>query len=116
MLVPVSLTDDSSGALFQVARPPRRIQIMKRHKPVLHVHTGPHFEGAAHQHTHLTGADFGKQLFLPRFGIGLMDKSNLLPGNTSCHQFLPDVIVDGELRFRRIVLNSTCDSMKFRII
>ena len=102
-LVSVSLTDDSAGALFQVARPPRRVQIMKRHKPVLHVHAGPHFEGAAHQHTHLTGADFCKQLFLPCLGIGLMDKSNLFSRNASCHQFLPDVIVDGELRFRRDV-------------
>ena len=116
LLVPVSLTDDSSGALFQVARPPRRIQIMKRHKPVLHVHAGPHFEGAAHQHTHLTGTDFGKQFFLPCLGIGLMDKGDLFSRNASCHQFLPDVIVDGELRFRRVVLNSTCDSMKLRII
>lgn len=67
-LVHVSLTDDSSGALFQIARTPRCVQIMERHKAVLDIHTCAHFEGAAHQYAHLTGADLGKQ-FLFRASV-----------------------------------------------
>ena len=56
LLIAVALPDDAPAALLQIARPPRAVEVMERHKPVLHVHTGSHFEGAAHEHPHLTGS------------------------------------------------------------
>ena len=75
-----------------IARPPRAFEVMERHKPVLHVHTGSHFEGAAHEHPHLTGADFCKQLFLPRLGVRLVDECDLLAGDSSGDELFPDVV------------------------
>ena len=51
---------------------------MERHKPILHIGASAHFGGAAQQDTHLAGADLGEQLLFPDFGIGLMDKGDLL--------------------------------------
>ena len=55
-LVAVALPDDAPAALLQIARPPRAVEVVERHKPVLHVHARAHFEGAAHEDAHLTGA------------------------------------------------------------
>ena len=65
---------------------------MERHKPVLHVHTGSHFEGAAHEHPHLTRAHLCKQLLLPRLGVGFMDKGDLLAGDSSGDELFTDVV------------------------
>ena len=91
--VAVALPDDAPAALLQISRPPRAVEVVERDEPVLHVHTGSHFEGTAHEHTHLTGAHLCKQFCLFGFGICLMDKSNLLTGDSLCHQFFPDIIV-----------------------
>ena len=99
-LVHVSLTDDSSGALFQIARPPRCIQIVECHKAVLYIHTCAHFEGTAHQYAHLTGADLSKQFLFPRFCIRLMNEGDLLAGNPSGNQLFADVVIDSKLRLR----------------
>ena len=56
LLVAVALPDDAPAALLQIARPPRAVEVVERHKPVLHVHARAHFEGAAHEDAHLTGA------------------------------------------------------------
>ena len=56
LLVAVALPDDAPAALLQITRPPRAVEVVERHEPVLHVHARAHFEGAAHEHTHLTGA------------------------------------------------------------
>ena len=54
--VAVALPDDAPAALLQIARPPWAVEVVERHEPVLHVHARAHFEGAAHEHPHLTGA------------------------------------------------------------
>ena len=50
-----------------------------------------------HEHTHLTGAHFCKQLLLSDFRIRLMDECDLLPrGDPSGNELFPDVVVDGK--------------------
>lgn len=100
--VAVALPDDAPAALLQIARPPRAVEVVERHEPVLHVHARAHLEGAAHEHTHLTGAHLCKQLLLSDFRIRLMDECDLLAGDSSGNELFPDVVVDGKgwlLRF-----------------
>ena len=92
LLIAVALPDDAPAALLQIARPPRAVEVVERHEPVLHVHTRAHFEGAAHEHTHLTGAHLCKQLLLPRLGVGFMDECDLLAGDSSGDELFPDVV------------------------
>ena len=103
-LVAVALTDDAPAALLQITRPPRTVEVMERHEPVLHVHARAHFEGAAHEHTHLTGADFCKQLLLPRLGVGFMDERDLLAGDSSGDELFTDVVIYREAGFVGVFL------------
>ena len=90
---------------------------MERHEPVLHIHTRAHFEGAAHEHTHLTGADFCKQLLLPRLGVGFVDKGDLLAGDSSGDELFPDVVVNRERRFFGCILpNDSFQRVKLRAV
>ena len=115
--VAVALTDDAPAALLQIARPPRAVEVMERHKPVLHVHTGSHFEGTAHEHTHLTGAHLCKQLLLPRLGVGFVDKCDLLAGDSSGDELFTDVVVNRERRFFGCILpNDSFQRVKLRAV
>ena len=90
---------------------------MERHEPVLHVHTRAHFEGASHEHTHLTGAHLCKQLLLPRLGVGFMDKCDLLAGDSSGNELFPDVVVNRERRFFGCILpNDSFQRVKLRAV
>jgi len=118
LLVAVALPDDAPAALFQISRPPRAVQVVKRHEPVLHVHARAHLEGAAHEHTHLTGADFCKQLLLSRFGVRFMDERDLLPRNPTGDELFPDVVVDGKGRIFRFGfrVNGSFQRVKLRAV
>ncbi|EQG52063.1 hypothetical protein QIW_3910, partial [Clostridioides difficile DA00134] len=61
---------------------------MKCHQTVLHVGACAHLGGAAHKYTHLTGTNFGEQLFFPYFGVGFMDKSDLVGRHPLGNEFL----------------------------
>ena len=91
---------------------------MKRHEPVLHVHARAHFEGAAHEHPHLTGADFCKQLLLSDFRIRLMDECDLLAGDSSGNELFTDVVVDGKGRLLRFGfrVNGSLQRVKLRAV
>ncbi|MPM33409.1 hypothetical protein SDC9_79984 [bioreactor metagenome] len=101
LLVPVALPDDTPLALFQIAGPPRAIQVMERHKPILHVGARAHLESAAKKHAHLAGAHLGKQLLFTHIRVGRVNKRNLLGGNASRKEFLPDILIHGKHRFIR---------------
>ena len=118
LLVAVALTDDAPAALLQIARPPRAVEVVERHKPVLHVHTRAHFEGTAHEHTHLTGAHLCKQLLLSDFRIRLMDECNLLAGDSSGDELFPDVVVDSKGRLLRpgFRVNGSLQRVKLRAV
>ena len=116
--VAVALPDDAPAALLQISRPPRAVEVVERHKPVLHVHARAHFEGAAHEHTHLTGAHLCKQLLLSDFRIRLMDECDLLAGDSSGDELFTDVVVDGKgwlLRFGFRV-NGSLQRVKLRAV
>ena len=89
----VSLTDDTAIALRHIRRPPAHIQVMDGNQPILHIRPCPHFLGTAQKHTHLTGADFGKEFFLFCFRIRVMDESDLCFRNPPGCQLGFDVIV-----------------------
>ena len=117
LLVAVALTDDAPAALLQIARPPRAVEVVERDEPVLHVHTRAHLEGAAHEHTHLTGAHLCKQLLLPRFGVGFMDECDLLAGDSSGNELFPDVVIYREAGFVGCILpNDSFQRVKLRAV
>ena len=92
----VALALDPPFSLCQISGPPGAVQIMEGNKAVLHVGPGPHFLGAANKNADLPLAGFGEQLLFADFGIGFMDKSNLLRWDTANNQLLLDIIVDGK--------------------
>ena len=118
LLIAVALTDDAPAALLQISRPPRAVEVVERHKPVLHVHARAHFEGAAHEHTHLTGAHLCKQLLLSDFRIRLMDECDLLAGDSSGDELFTDVVVDGKGRLLRpgFRVNGSLQRVKLRAV
>ena len=116
-LVAVALPDDAPAALLQIARLPRAVEVVERHKPVLHVHTRAHFEGASHEHTHLAGAHLCKQLLLPCLGVRLVDECDLLAGDTTGDELFPDVVVYREAGFVRVFLvDQPLDGVKLRAV
>ena len=115
-LVLVALAFNSAFPLGQVAGPPGAVQVMQRHKPVLHVGPGSHLLCTAEQNAHLTGTDFGEQLFFPHLGVGLMNECDLLGGHPLGNEFLPNVLIDGEGRFRFVQRHCLLQRMKRGIV
>ena len=60
LFVAVSLSDDTAVALSHITGFPADIQMMNRHKPVLHIGACTHFCSAAQQNPHIAGAHFGE--------------------------------------------------------
>ena len=112
----VALALDAALTLGKVSRPPRAVQVMECHKPVLHIGASAHLSGAAQQDTHLAGADLGEQLLFPHFGVGLMDKGNLIGGHSLGDELLPDVLVDGKDRLRFVQRHSLLQRMKRGVV
>ena len=70
---------------------------MHRHKPGLHVGACSHFRRTSEQNPHITGAHFGEQRRLFCFGIGVVDKINLVFRHTGGDQLFANIIVDIEI-------------------
>ena len=116
-LVAVALTDDAAATLLQITGTPRAVEIVERNELVLDVHTSAHLEGAAHEHTHLTGAYFRKKLLLPHLGIGFMDERDLLTRDTAGNELFPDVVINRERRFFGCILsNGSFQRVKLRTV
>ena len=95
----VALALDTALALGEVSGSPRTIQIMKCHQTVLHIGACAHLGSAAHKYTHLTGTNFGEQLLFPHFGIGFMDKSDLVGRHPLDNEFLTNIVIYRKCRF-----------------
>ena len=89
----VALALDTALTLGKISRSPRAVQVMQRHKTVLHIGACAHFGGAAQQDAHLSSADPGKQFFLLHLSLGFVDKSNLLGGHSLGDELLADVLI-----------------------
>ena len=63
----ITLTLDAPFALFQIAGTPGTIQIVQGNQSILHVGSGSHFGGAAHQDAYFSFPDFAEQRFLFHF-------------------------------------------------
>ena len=90
----VALPHNAPRSLLQIARPPRRIQIMQSDQSVLNIGACAKFLCAAKQNPHLSAPDLGEQIFLFDFRIRVMDELNLLFRNPACNQFVPDIVID----------------------
>ena len=58
LFILVALALNAALPLGQVAGPPGAVQVMQRHKAVLHIGPGSHLLGTAEQNAHLAGTDF----------------------------------------------------------
>ena len=95
----VTLALDTALALGKVSRSPRTVQVMKCHQTVLHIGACAHLGGAAQKDTHLTGTDFREQLLFPHFGVGFMDKSDLVGRHPLSNEFLTNIVIYRKDRF-----------------
>ena len=89
----IALSDDSTIALGHVTGLPANIQMMHRHKSGLDVGARSHFRRASKQNSHIARAHFGEQCRLFRFGVGVVDKLDLVLWHTGGNQLLANVIV-----------------------
>ena len=96
----VALPHDAPKALLQVAGPPWAIEIMQGDEPVLHIGSGSHFCGAAHEDTHLAAAHLGEQLLFLLLGVGGVDISDLVFRNAHLQQLLPQIVIHIEAAVR----------------
>ena len=99
----IALAEDPSFLLFQVGRFPWAVQMVESDQLILHVGAGSQLGSGTKKDTHLAGADFSKELGLPRLRIRFMDEGNFLLRDSHSDKLVPDVIVDIEapVRFRR---------------
>ena len=93
----VTLSDDSAGSLLQIRRSPRAVEVMQGNQLVLSVGACAHLCGRAKQHSDLALPDLAEQVEFLRFGLCVMDKGDLIFGDSSVDQLLADVRVDGKL-------------------
>ena len=96
-LVHIALPDDAPIALSHVAGLPANIQVMHRHKPGLHVGACSHFCCTSEQHSHITGAHFGKERRLFCFSIGVVDELDFVFRHTGSDQLFADIVIDVEV-------------------
>ena len=75
---------------------------MQGNQPILAVGACTHFGRTAKQHAHLTGAYLCEQLLLFHFGIGVVNKGNLVGRHAAGDQLAADILVHVEIAFDRV--------------
>ena len=84
ILILVTLSDDTSGALLQISWSPWYIKVMDGDKPFLYVSTRTHFCRRTEQNTNLTITDFIKKIGFLLFSFRIVDICNFLRRDTPC--------------------------------
>ena len=92
----VALPDNAPLPLLKVGRTPRTIQMVQGDELLLAVGAGAHALGAAQQDTHLTAPHLAKQIFLLYLALGVVDKGDLVFGNTQFQQLRANIIINAE--------------------
>lgn len=87
-----------AGALLDVGRPPRGVQMVDRHTAALHVDAGAQLVGGAQQHRDPAGAAVREQLRPVRVGRGVVDEADLVGGHASVDEARADLAVHLEVR------------------
>ena len=98
----IALTNDTTGALLQITGTPGTVQIMQSDQPILTVGSCAHLGRTAEQYTHLTGAYLCEQLLLFHFGIGVVNKGNLVRRHAAGDHLAADILVHVEIAFNRV--------------
>ena len=63
---------------------------------ILDIGASPHLLRTAKQHTHLTGAHLGEQVFFLRLRLGVVDIGDLIFRHAHRYQLTADVVIDAE--------------------
>jgi hypothetical protein len=74
----VALPEDAALALLDVRRAPRRVEVVQRDEPILHVRAGAHLLGRAHEHADLAGAHRVEERLFLHVGLRLVDERDLV--------------------------------------
>ena len=118
-LIHIALTDNATIALGHITGFPADIQMMHCHKTLLHIGSCAHFCRAAQQDAHIAGAYFGEQCCLFRFGVGVVDKLNLVFRHTGSDQLFANVLIDIEVaiifRCRKVAEQKLCQLLLLAI-
>ena len=112
----IALANDTTTSLLQITGSPRTIEIVQGDQAILDIHTGTHLEGAAHQHTHLSGSHLAEQFLFPCIGIGIVDKGNLFRRHTRCDQLAANIVIDDELGFFFGSVHKALQSVNLRAV
>ena len=94
--VRVALAQDAALALFDIGRPPRRIEMMQRDEPFLHVGAGTHLLRAAEENADFAGAHVAKQIELRRVAVVILHELDLGRRHAEFHQLVAHVFINGE--------------------
>ena len=92
----VALPQNSALALLDVARSPRRVEVMERDEPFLHVRAGAHFLGGAQKDADAPGIHRIKQVLLLPVGLGVMDIGDFFCRDAFGNEFVADFVIDVE--------------------
>ena len=85
-----------------ISRTPRAVQVMGGHDSVLDVGASSHFLGTADEHPHLPPAHLGEQLRLLRLSVGVVDKRDLLLGNTLGDELCLDIVMGSRIFYNSL--------------
>ena len=94
--IEVSLPQNAAFALFDIAGPPGRIQMMERLEAALDVRARAHLFRGADQDSHAPGIHIGEQRHLGGIGIGVVDEGDFPFGNAARDEPGAEIVIDVE--------------------
>ncbi|MCY1166341.1 hypothetical protein D9M73_62680 [compost metagenome] len=74
----VALTLNAPFTLLNVRRPPRHVEVMQRHQPLLHVGAGAQLLGGAQQHAHLASVHLAEQVGFLVIRVVVVDEGDFV--------------------------------------
>jgi hypothetical protein len=90
----IALAENAAFALFDIARPPRRIQMGERRQPALDVGSGAYFFGASEQDAYAAGVHGIEEQLLFGIVVGVVNEGNFGVRDTAPDELLADFVVD----------------------
>ena len=69
---------------------------MQSYESLLNIRAGSHLKGGTHQHSYLSSAHLCEEFFLFCIAVGIVDKFDLIGGDSLRYEFLANIIVHVE--------------------